>query len=153
MTTLYSNGCLPLHHALFNQASLGAIKLLVQANPFALRVADHQLSFPLHIACENSTSTEIVQYLLEANDSCLDNCDSKKNSAFHYACREGNCDVIKYLLDKQMAFVSERNADGKLPIHLLFESGEHIVDRESPEYLETIWRLLLAYPETVLHFD
>jgi len=42
MTTLDSNGWLPLHHALYNNAPLGAIKLLVKGNPSALGRTDHQ---------------------------------------------------------------------------------------------------------------
>jgi len=36
---------------------------------------------------------------------------------------------------------------------LLCESGEDAVDCDSPEYVETIWRLLMAYPVTVLNFN
>lgn len=52
MTKLDSYGWLPLHQALHDNASLGAIKLLVKGNHWALRVADKKVSFPLHIACE-----------------------------------------------------------------------------------------------------
>jgi len=152
MHTLDSNGWLPLHHALHNKAPLGAIKLLEKGNPCALQVIDYQGLFPLHIACEFSTA-DIVQFLVELNDSCLDHCDSNKNYPLHHACREGNFGVVKYLLESRVPSVSERNGNNKLPIHLLCESVLGVVDRESPEYVEVIWRLILAYPETVLNFD
>mmetsp|Transcript_14166 Transcript_14166/g.25800 ORF Transcript_14166/g.25800 Transcript_14166/m.25800 type:complete len:110 (+) Transcript_14166:541-870(+) len=107
---------------------------------------------PLHIACEFSTS-DIVQFLVELNDGCLDHCDLNTNYPLHYACRGGKCGVVKYLLESRVPSVSERNGDNKLPIHFLCESGNDKVDHESPEYVETIWRLLLAYPMTVLNFD
>ena len=46
--------------------------------------------------------------------------------------------------------VSKRNAQKKLPIDLLWESNE-ILDRESVEYTESVFRLLKAYPETTTH--
>jgi hypothetical protein len=45
MNTLDNNGWLPLHQALFDNASLGAIKLLVKGNTTALRVIDKKI-FP-----------------------------------------------------------------------------------------------------------
>ena len=152
MHTLDINGWLPLHHALCNNAPLGAIKLLVKGNPSALGRTDHQGMLPLHIACEFSTA-DVVQFLMEPNDSFLNVCDLNKDSLLHYACRGGKCDVVKYLLEAHASSISERNGNNKLPIHLLCESGEDVVDRESPEYVETIWRLLVAYPVTVLNFN
>ena len=53
------------------------------------------------------------------------------------------------LLEKYDAVsTSKQNADGKLPLHILIESNE-VVDRESIEYTESIFRLPRAYPETV----
>ena len=124
----------------------------MKGNPCALRVIDYQGLFPLHIACEFSTA-DIVQFLVELNDGCLDHCDLNRNFPLHYACRGGNCGAVKYLLERGIPSISERNDDNKLPIHLLCESGNDKVDSESPEYVETIWRLLLASSETVLNFD
>eukprot|EP00579_Thalassiosira_antarctica_P009876 CAMPEP_0201917590 /NCGR_PEP_ID=MMETSP0903-20130614/6949_1 /ASSEMBLY_ACC=CAM_ASM_000552 /TAXON_ID=420261 /ORGANISM="Thalassiosira antarctica, Strain CCMP982" /LENGTH=151 /DNA_ID=CAMNT_0048453677 /DNA_START=27 /DNA_END=479 /DNA_ORIENTATION=- len=114
MTTLDCNGWLPLHHALYNNASIGAIKLLVKGNPSAIRVADYQLSFPLHISCEFSTA-DVVQFLVELDDSSLNVCDLSKDSPLHYACRGGKCDVVKFLLESRVPSVSERNGNNKLP--------------------------------------
>jgi len=150
MQTTDDNNRLPLHHALFNNASLGAIKLLVKGNPLAVQVSDRQRMLPLHIACELST-VEVVKFLVELKDFGLDHCDVKKDSPLHYACRGGNCGTVKYLLERSASQVSERNVGNKLPIHLLCESGTDKVDRESPEFVETIWHLLKAHPETVLN--
>ena len=46
MNTLDNNGWLPLHQALFDNASLGAIKLLVKGNTTALRVIRQEIIFP-----------------------------------------------------------------------------------------------------------
>jgi hypothetical protein len=152
VNTLDNNGWLPLHQALFDNASLGAIMLLVKGNTTALRVIDKKLSSPLHIACEFS-STEVVQLLLELDDTLLDQRDKNQDSTLHYACRGGNCGAVKYLLERHVSSVSERNADGDLPFHLLCKAKEDKLDRESLEYVDTIWQLLLAYPMTVRSFD
>ena len=149
MTTPDQSGWLPLHHALHERATLGAIKLLVKGNPAALQVAESRGKLPLHIACE-FCSVEVAQYLVELDSSCLNAHDANENLPFHYACRGGNCGAIKYLLGKSAPSVSKRNADNKLPIHLLCEYGGDTNVRESLIYVEAIWLLLLAHPETVL---
>jgi len=82
-------------------------------------------------------------------DVC-NHCDANEDSILHYACRGGNLAVVKYLLDSHAPLVASAtvNAKGELPIHLLGQAGkEDKVDRESTEYIETIWLLLLANPE------
>ena len=91
-----------------------------------------------------------MKFLVEMDSRSFDQCDIHKNYPLHYACRGGNCGVVKYLLGRRVPSMSERNGANELPIHLLCECGEDKVDRESQEYVETIWLLLLAYPETVL---
>mmetsp|Transcript_13475 Transcript_13475/g.21953 ORF Transcript_13475/g.21953 Transcript_13475/m.21953 type:complete len:139 (-) Transcript_13475:351-767(-) len=119
MTRQDDNGHLPLHLALQdNHASLGAIKLLVNGNPNALRVSDHQGLIPLHIACQRGI-VDLVKYLVEFDAGCLDVCDADNNFPIHHACRWGNCNTVNYLLKKSISSVSERNVENKLPIELL----------------------------------
>ena len=118
-----------------------------------MQAIDRQQMLLLHAACELST-VEVVKFLFELDNFGLDHCDvkeKKKDSPLHYACRGGNCGTVKYLLERSASQVSERNVGNKLPIHLLCESGTDRVDRESPEFVETIWYLLLAHPATVLN--
>ena len=148
-TTLDQNSWLPLHHALKNNVPLGSIKLLVKGNTSAIRVPNNNMAFPLHIACEFS-SVKVVQYLMDMLDERMKNhSDANKDSIFHYACRGGNCEVVKYLLDEQSPHITKRNADKKLPIHLMCESE---ASSDSLEHADTIFRLLLAYPETVREY-
>ena len=72
---------------------------------------------------------------------------------------EGN-ERVHHQLSEQMillekygaASVSKRNSHGKLPIDMLWESNE-ISDRESVEYVGSVFQLLKAYPEIVMNFD
>lgn len=144
------DGRLPIHHALYGDTCLGAIKLLAQGNPQSLKVADREGILPLHLACEYSSCPEVVKFLAELSEDTLNVCSTKKVSALHHACHTGNLLIVKYLLDRQVASVSERNADGMLPIHILFDAyNKRWSIRDTPLYLETLWCLLLAYPEAV----
>ena len=58
------------------------------------------------------------------------------------------------LLEKYGAVsVSKRNTLKKLPIYLLWERSNDILDRESIEYTESVFRLLTAHPETLMNVD
>ena len=150
MTTPDEYGQLPLHTALQSNVRLGSIKLLVKGNPRALQSADNCGRIPLHVACFYLESSSIVQYLVELDVKTLDVVDHDDNTALHYACRGAKYETIVMLLDKYDAVsVSKRNAESKLPIEVLWESIED-VDRHTVEYTECVFRLLRAYPETVM---
>jgi len=141
-------GSLPLHNALYASAPLGTIKLLVKGYQDAINIPDGSGRHPLDTACWNCTAG-IVKYLAELLPGRLNKCDVNKNYLLHHACRGGKCEVIQYLLDNPMG-LSERNANGMLPIHLFCE---YVIGKaDTSEYTETIWRLLTAYPETVLNW-
>ena len=156
LTAMYTpdeNGWLPLNHALKDTAPLGSIKLLVESNLSAINVPDKNMASPLHIACEFS-SAKVVKFLVERDvNSTMNRLDTNKDSTLHYACRRGNLEVVKYLLTNHSSLVSsaEVNEAGKVPIHLLCEAGKDKVDiAESTEYIEIIWRMLLANPEAIV---
>ena len=153
MTTPDDNGQLPLHTALQNNVRLGSIKLLVKGNPTALHSPDNSGSLPLHVACQHHNSTAVIQYLVGLDKSALEAVDNEHNTALHYACRSAKYETITMLLDEYDAVsISKQNADGKLPLDLLLESNV-VSDRGSIEYTETIFRLLRAYPETVMNYN
>ena len=92
-----------------------------------------------------------MEYLVELDRKTLDVMDIDNNTALHHACRGAKYDTIALLLDKyDAASVSKRNVTGKIPINLLWESNA-VRDRESIEYTESVFRLLKAYPETVMN--
>jgi len=146
-------GLLPLHQAICSRAPLGSIKLLVKGYPDAVNIFDGCRMHPLDIAIQYS-KVDVVKYLAELSDEDrLNECDVNENYPLHRACRSGNCEVIAYLLEQPKSLVSERNVDDKLPIHLFCEFVRgRWCEGETPEYTETIWRLLTAYPETVLNW-
>eukprot|EP00956_Cyclotella_meneghiniana_P009567 scaffold13204_cov66-Cyclotella_meneghiniana.AAC.6 len=150
MTTPDGNGWLPLHHALNNNAPLGSIKLLVKGNPDAIQLSDNQGLLPIQIACE-LCSAEVVKFLTSTIDDCFTIRDHNKNYLLHYACRGGNIDVVRHLLKAgHTRSVCKKNKDGMLPIHLLNEFvKERWCEENDTKYVEALWLLLLAEPETV----
>ena len=152
MTTPDDNGQLPLHRALQNNVRLGSIKLLVKGNPSAVLSPDISGALPLHIACQHHDSANsVMQHLVTLDATTLEAVDRDGNTALHLACRGARHEIIAMLLEKyDNVSVSKRNADKKLPIDLLWESNE-VLDRESIEYTESVFRLLRAYPEMMMN--
>jgi len=113
-----------------------------------MKVVDDEGATPFLVACQCS-SVKVVKYLIGRYDGLLDTRDNRGDTALHYACRGKNCKVVKYLLSKNMQLVTKRNTEGDLPVYLLGgasydDDSNHLYD---PEHVETIWHLLLAYPE------
>eukprot|EP00986_Skeletonema_menzelii_P019488 scaffold28164_cov166-Skeletonema_menzelii.AAC.1 len=149
MTTRDSNGQLPLHRALHDNVRLGSIKLLVKGNPSALQSPDNSGSLPLHIACQYQDSAAVIRYLVELDTTSLCAVDQEINTVLHHSCRGARHEIIALLLESYDAVsVSKRNVQKKLPIDLLWESNA-VEDRENVEYMESVFRLLKAYPETL----
>lgn len=95
LTVRDSDGQVPLHRALYdNHASLGSIKLLLEANPDSLFIADNNDTLPLHVACGRG-SADIVEYLVdyfatsfgeERRPNIMQKKDKWGNTPLHYAC-------------------------------------------------------------------
>ena len=150
MTTRDDNGRLPLHTALLEEATHGAITFLLRGNTAALQVADNNGMLPIHFVCRYG-SVDTVKLLAESYDGGLELVDGNNNYPLHHACLGSNYEAVQYLLERGK--VSERNGDGKLPLHLLCEAEEdNEADSESTSYVETMMMLLLACPETVSGF-
>ena len=105
------------------------------------------------MACQHHESVSVVEYLIELDTTTLDTVDREGNTALHYACRGAKHNTIGLLLEKYDAVsVSKRNAQNKLPIDLLWES-DRVRDREGMEYTESVYRLIRAFPETLMDWS
>ena len=152
MTTPDENGQLPLHKALTdNAATLGSIKLLVKGNPSAVCTVDNRLRMPLHVACQHHETPAVVEYLIGLNNVTLRTTDEEGNTVLHYACIGANHAIIGLLLDKYGSMsVSKGNALSQLPIHLLLESND-VSGGDDIKYVESVYRLMRAHPETIMN--
>jgi ankyrin repeat protein len=145
------NGQVPLHGALRDNVTLGSIKLLVKRNPSVILTPDNSGALPLHVACQHNDSPKVVDYLIGLDPNTLTAVDREGNTALHLACRGAKYDTISLLLKKYDAVaVSKRNALNRLPVHLLFESDAISNREDDTKYLESVFQLLRANPETVM---
>lgn len=93
-----------------------------------------------------------MQYVGDQYNGALSLSDNKGNFPLHFGCLGFvNCDAVMLLLENKTPAVSERDDDGNLPIQLLLcdKANEKHVDQENPQFVEAIWWLLTAYPETI----
>jgi ankyrin repeat protein len=154
MNTRDENGQLPLHRALRDNVSLGSIKLLIKGNPSAICNFDDRGMIPLYVACQHHESVSVIEYLIGLNEVTLTTVDREGNTALHHACRGANHTIIALLTEKYGAVsVSKRNAHRQLPIDLLLQNKNEVSDKESVQYTESIYRLIRANPETLMHYD
>jgi ankyrin repeat protein len=156
MNTPDENGQLPLHKAFHDNATitLGSIKLLVKGNPSAKRCADNRGMMPLHVACQHHESRSTVEYLFDIDPAALRAKDFEDNTALHHACRGANHAIIALLLGKYGSmYVAKRNAHNQLPIDLLLQNKNEVSDEDSVKFTESIYRLIRANPETLMHCD
>ena len=137
------NGQLPIHRMLQNSnASSGALKLVVAANPESACAPDNQGYIPLHLACK-AGNLSAFKYLAELNEASLKTGNAKGDLALHIACREGKCDIANYILEKSDYAVSIKCSNGKWPLELLLDAA---CDRNSSEYVQAVGRLIQADP-------
>ncbi len=155
MNTPFETGQLPLHKALRDNVTLGSIKLLVKGNPSAICTFDNRGMIPLHVACQHQETPAVVEYLINLNKATLTSDDWEGNTVLHHGCRGANHAIIALLLDRYGSMsVSKRNAHRQLPIDLLFQNKNEVSDKESVKvFTESVYRLLRANPETLMHYD
>eukprot|EP00956_Cyclotella_meneghiniana_P033584 scaffold97323_cov40-Cyclotella_meneghiniana.AAC.7 len=141
------NGQLPIHRVLqmkSENVSLGTIKLIVEANPASIAVADIHGCIPLHLACQFG-HFDIVKYLADEDRNSLTTLDSGGNLPLHHACLAGKPDIISYILNMtdHDHGVTVRNNAGKLPIQILLFDA--ICDRDL-QYVDAVDSLFRANP-------
>ena len=113
-------------------------------------VADNNGFTPVHIACKIGVPFDIFHCLVYRDSRPLSMQDNRGELPLHKACRGGHLHLIKELIEVHPPSVLVRNHRNELPIFILCKrSGKDDEVKESVEYIETIWKLLLAHPETV----
>ncbi len=123
----------------------------MKGNRDAVRIPNNDGALPLHLAIQHHDSSKVVDYLVGLDSDTLTAVDRGGNTALHHACRGAKYDTISLLLEDYGAVsVSKTNGHNKLPIHLLLESGATANREDDTQYPESIFRLLRAYPDTLM---
>jgi ankyrin repeat protein len=123
----------------------------VKRNHSAVLVPDNSGALPLHVAIQQCDSPKVVDYLIGLDPNTLTAVDMEGDTALHLACRGAKHDIIALLLEKYSAVsVSQGNVYNKLPIHLLFESNSVVNREDDTKYMDSLFQLLRANPETVM---
>jgi len=131
---------------------LGAVKLLVQADPSTIQTPANHGSLPLRIAASEYECPIVIKYLLDLNIGSLLVADNWGDTPLHWACLAARYDVIEMLLTRyNNAPVATRNLDGDLPIQQLLDYDDD--DQESAGYASCIFLLLRASPEMWMNDD
>lgn len=81
-----SLSCLPLHMALYSQASPGVIEMLSEGYPKAAQVQDKVGHLPLEVAFSKKFPPNILMTLLVACPDVAKVCDDNGYLNIHYAC-------------------------------------------------------------------
>ena len=147
------NGCLPLHYACRYGTDTRVLTKMLALHPDAVKVRDRNGCIPLHVACRRGVlSVEGVKLLVNCDNTTAQLADNDRELPLHKACRGGHLEIINYLLEQHAPASGMRNASGYLPIHTLCrKSGKaELSAMDTPEYTETLFRLLRAHPEAVV---
>ena len=103
----------------------------------------------IHVACRHGISIDSLKQILTIDDSLWQE-DNTSEIPLHKACRGGHLEVIRELLERNVATLQKRNIKGELPVHILAKkAGKNGEVLDSVQYTEVIFRLLLSHPEAM----
>lgn len=132
-----SDGSLPIHDAVFYNASSEVVKWLIQAYPEGVKVQNKAGLLPIHWAYNNE---ETAKLLIEEYPEGVRVQDEKGDLPIHWACCMGaSVEVINLLIQAYRDGVRVTNNDGCLPIH---DACDNSVS------LKALDALVQAYPES-----
>ncbi len=175
-----STGRLLLHHVCMNERLTADIVRLVISNFPGCAGGPDEKEFqpiPLHVACWNrNTTREIVRLLIDAFPQSVRRQSLDGGMPLHYLCC-GNCadsvNVLGLLLETYPEAVNHPARAGMLPIHIACMGSKStefcqvlaqeypglddesigevdVIDRESTEYLESVFKYVRANPAAIL---
>ena len=142
------NWQLAMHKAVqMNGVTSGTLELMTIANlngPYAI---DIKGMIPMHIACQ-AGCVGMIEFFIRYDKRLLRSADRLLNRALHHACLGGKCANINCIMRETYEGAALENADGHLPIEILFYHAD--CDRDSFEYTEAVFHLLRANPDSLV---
>lgn len=131
----------PLHTALMHRAPLAMVRLLVEAFPPALLVADRQGWTPLHIDILYGNDTAKTLFLIRQGGTQAARLHSQWiGSPLHLACRHGsNQEILAALVEEAPEQVATENVSNSTPASLLYKTFLRHHDLDDPVSAATLW--------------
>ena len=145
------SGSTPLHIACHHRCPQSIVEVVLNAFPAAVHVRDQNGCIPLHAACRHGSSLEVVKSLARSDATMVHAIDNCLELPLHKACRGGHTDLINFLVAQHEPSSGERTASGALPVSLLCQrSGKtDLTILDTPQFTETVWRLIKAHPNAL----
>ena len=143
-----NDGRTPLHVACrHGKVNVQANHHLKDSNRTVFTMTDNNGCTPLHVASRHGIYHPNVLVGNQALELAMR--DNRGELPIHKACRGAPMWFIRELVLMKPHTVSVRNSMNELPLFILCKRSVDKELRESVEYTETIWMMLLAHPETV----
>jgi len=99
--------------------STDSIRLLLEAYPEAVRIADRLGNTPLHYACYPTTDVEAFEILLQASFGALSITNEMKQTPLHCACiSNAPIPIVNALIEANPHMVMNLDHLGNSPLHL-----------------------------------
>ena len=130
------------------KVNVQAIHHLKDSNRTVFTMTDNNGCAPLHVASRHGIYHPNV-LVANGDRAELSMRDNRGELPIHKACRGAPMWFIRELVLMKPHTVSVRNSMNELPLFILCKRSVDKELRESVEYTETIWMMLLAHPETV----
>lgn len=152
ISTSDNQGRLPLHAAVFFGDPSNLLGRLIELFPEAVNRGDKTGLRPIHVAARRG-HLNCVRVLSEANADAMLAVDDDNEVALNKACRGGHFDLVQFLADERNQTVRMANRKNVYPVLLLSQSSGK--DREKIDelrHIESIWKLMKAFPDPILSF-
>ena len=121
-----NEGCTPLHYASQN-GHLDMVKVLIVDYKYDPSALNHKGETPYHLACGH---LEVLKYFIECVKIDVQQRNDDNMTLLHIACKEGNMDVIRYLIveaqidpNSPAGPTKEKQVTGLLPHHIASMHG------------------------------
>jgi ankyrin repeat protein len=123
-------GHTPLHHAIYQGASLPVIRYLVSERPKALTIktcASAEALLPLHLAIVAGSPDDVVQFLVDRGPNAARARTKERHLALHLAVDDRGrvplrVDTLRRLIRAHLGALRVYGRDG-LPLHMLLDGG------------------------------